>query len=380
MLKEIHDLPDVSFIDDKQLEDVQSEMIRDYQDKYKEITGKDVKLDRADPVSLMLYSMSIQIFQAMLYVDRTGKMDLLKYSFGPYLDNVAAMKGIIREPEKPARTMLEFTLSAPRNVITGIPAGTRATDGELYFETTEYAEIPAGMTSVKVDSICLKSGIEGNGLPIGAVKVLVDPIPYIAKVSNTDVSTGGVDIEDDESMKERIFIAPSTYSVAGPDDAYRYWSKTFNADISDVLVYSDTPVEVSVVFIMKDGELPTESMISGLQQYLMDGNIRPLTDKVTVKAPGTVDYNLSVKYFINQSDLKKVSTIKKEVEKAVDEFILWQRSKIGRDINSSKLVSMMMAAGAKRVEVTAPVFQTVGKANVAKLVKKTVVYGGLEDD
>lgn len=380
MIDEILNLPDVSFIDDMQLEDVQGQLIRDYQNRYKDITGKDIVLDRADPMSLILYALSVQVYQALLYVDKTGKQDLLKYSYGEYLDNLAAMKGIAREKAKPARAMIRFTLSGIRPSTVEIPAGTRVTDGEIYFQTESYAAIPAGSTSTDVAAECMTSGTSGNDLGIGEINVLVDPVPYVAKVSNTEPTSGGADIEDDDTLKDRIYIAPSKYSVAGPEESYRYWVKTYNSNISDVLIYSDDPVDVIIEFIMNNGELPSESMILGVQKFLADEQIRPLTDRLTVKAPDTVDYKVNVKYFVNQSDLKKVDTIKAAVEAAVDDYIVWQRSKIGRDINPSQLIQQMVSAGAKRVEVTLPVFQVIGKANVAKLSSKTVTYGGLEDD
>lgn len=380
MIDEMLNLPDVSFIDDMQLEDVQGQLIRDYQNRYKEITGKDIVLDRADPMSLILYALSVQVYQALLYVDKTGKQDLLKYSYGEYLDNLAAMKGIAREKAKPARAMIRFTLSGIRPSTVEIPAGTRVTDGEIYFQTESYAAIPAGNTSADVAAECMTSGTAGNDLGIGEINVLVDPVPYVAKVSNTEPTSGGADIEDDDTLKDRIYIAPSKYSVAGPEESYRYWVKTYNSNISDVLIYSDDPVDVIIEFIMNNGELPSESMILGVQKFLADEQIRPLTDRLTVKAPDTVDYKVNVKYFVNQSDLKKVDTIKAAVEAAVDDYIVWQRSKIGRDINPSQLIQQMVSAGAKRVEVTLPVFQVIGKANVAKLSSKTVTYGGLEDD
>lgn len=380
MIDEILNLPDVSFIDDKQLEQVQAEMIRDYQNRYAEITGKGIVLDRADPISLILYALGVQVFQSMLYVDKTGKQDLLKYSYGPYLDNLAAMKGIAREQAKPARAMVRFTLSEERKNIVEIPVGTRITNGNIYFQTEVYAAIQPGDTSADVPCTCMTSGISGNDLAAGELKILVDPIPYVSKVENKEATSGGADIEDDDTLKDRIYIAPSKYSVAGPEDAYRYWAITYNANITDVLIYSDNPVEVVIEFIMNDGELPSESMVRGLQTYLENEQIRPLTDKVTVKAPETVDYKINAKYFINKSDLKKVDTIKSSVKKAVEDYVIWQRSKIGRDINPSRLIQMMVAAGAKRVEVTLPVFQVIGKANVAKLSNKSVIYGGLEDD
>lgn len=380
MIQELKNLPDVSFIGDVTLKDIEDSLVRDYEEKYFETTGEKIILARADPVTLLLYACAVQFYQGYKYIDKAGKMDLLKYAYGPYLDHIASMKGITREQAKPARVMVRFTLSEVRPNTIEIPQGTQVTDGSMYFETEQYAEIKPGSGYIDVECVCLVSGSDGNDLQPGEINTLVNPIPYVASVSNIEETAGGVDIEDDDSMKERVYIAPSSYSVAGPEDAYRYWVKTFNSGISDVLVQSDNPVDVIVEFIMSDGELPTTGLIQGLQLYLQNKQIRPLTDKVTVKAPDTVDYKLDVRYYINTSDLKRADTIKTNVTAAVEQYIVWQRSKIGRDINPSQLIQMMVSAGAKRVEVKLPVFQVVGAANVAKLVSQTVTYGGIEDD
>lgn len=380
MIQELKNLPDVSFIGDVTLKDIEDSLVRDYEEKYFETTGEKIILARADPVTLLLYACAVQFYQGYKYIDKAGKMDLLKYAYGPYLDHIASMKGITREQAKPARVMVRFTLSEVRPNTIEIPQGTQVTDGSMYFETEQYAEIKPGSGYIDVECVCLVSGSDGNDLQPGEINTLVNPIPYVASVSNIEETAGGVDIEDDDSMKERVYIAPSSYSVAGPEDAYRYWVKTFNSGISDVLVQSDNPVDIIVEFIMSDGELPTTGLIQGLQLYLQNKQIRPLTDKVTVKAPDTVDYKLDVRYYINTSDLKRADTIKANVTAAVEQYTVWQRSKIGRDINPSQLIQMMVSAGAKRVEVKLPVFQVVGAANVAKLVSQTVTYGGIEDD
>ncbi len=41
--------PDISFIEDATIEEVMATMIQDYQDKYKELTGREVSLGQADP-------------------------------------------------------------------------------------------------------------------------------------------------------------------------------------------------------------------------------------------------------------------------------------------------------------------------------------------
>ena len=54
--------------------------------------------------------------------------------------------------------------------------------------------------------------------------MIVDPLPYVSAVSNTTVTAGGVDEEDDDSFRERIRTAGASFSVAGPAGAYRYFA------------------------------------------------------------------------------------------------------------------------------------------------------------
>lgn len=379
-IEQIERLPDVSFIDDDiNLDGIQKQMLQDYQDKYMEETGEETVLDRGEPIALILYACSVQIYQMYMYVDRAGKQNLLKYAFGAFLDNLAALKGIERTAAKPATVTIRFTLSEAQTGATAIPAGTRVTDGEVYFTTDEYAEIKAGETTVDVACTSIETGADLNGIQEGAIQTLVDPIPYIESVTNITETDGGADPESDESLKDRIYIAPSRYSTAGTEEAYVYWVKTYNSAIADVKVSSDNPGEVDIVFLMDDG-IPSQEMITGLTKYITDPNIRPLTDKVVVKAPTVVNYSISLTYYINSSDSGSVATIQSEVAKAVDDFVTWQQSKIGRDINSSELIKRVTAAGAKRVEIKSPVFQKIGGTSIAYCTSKNVTYGGVEDD
>lgn len=86
-IEQIERLPDVSFIDeDINLDGIQKQMLQDYQDKYMEETGEETVLDRGEPIALILYACSVQIYQMYMYVDRAGKQNLLKYAFGAFLE------------------------------------------------------------------------------------------------------------------------------------------------------------------------------------------------------------------------------------------------------------------------------------------------------
>lgn len=373
--------PDISFIDDCTVEDVLAQMINDYQEKYKELTGKDVSLAQADPYRLIMYACTVQIYQGMQYADYAGKMGLLKYSRGNFLDNLAPLRGVKRIESTAASTVLQFSIGAPIKSVVAIPAGTRVTNGnDIYFATDEYAEIPVGETFVTVPATCTTTGASGNGFSAGEFNVLVNTLPYITSVMNTVTTYGGADTEDDESLKDRIFNAPSSYSNAGSAGAYEYHTKTVDPTISNVVVISPSPGEVEVYFVCDGGKLPEDALISEVAAYLMDNNVRPLTDKVTVQAPTTQEYNVEFTYYIASSDKAAVATIQSNIETAVSVYNTWQTEKIGRDINPSYLIQKVMAAGAKRVEVVSPSFTVLDKTTIAKLGTVTMTYGGLEDD
>lgn len=251
----------------------------------------------------------------------------------------------------------------------------------VYFATDTYAEIPTGSTTVDVVATCTTIGQEGNGVSVGEINTIVDPIPYVASAANINTSVGGADIESDEVFAERIYLSPSAYSTAGPEDSYKYHARRYNAAIGDVVASSQQAAgKVNIVFLMEDGSTPDSATIAGLQAHLNDKTIRPMTDVVTVSAPTEVSYTIGLTYYINRSDSAQAVAIQTAVNQAVNDYVQWQRH-IGKDINPSKLTALVMAAGAKRVSLTAPAYTTVGASAVAALAgSPTVNYGGLEDD
>ena len=377
----IENLPDVDFIDELELSDVQELLLGSYADKYQELTGEQVQMTKADPVRIILLSCAQILYQGLQMVDKGGRMNLLKYAYDEYLDSLAALRGITRRPASAARTDVKFTLSAVRESATAIPSGTQVTaESEVYFATTEYAEIPAGEMEVVIPAECTKAGEEGNGYAAGEVNVLVDSIGFVDSASNVSETAGGADEENDDDLAERTFLAPSGYSTAGPDDAYEYLVKSSGADVGDVKVSSPSPGVVDIRAAMSDGSIPDDATITYLQGYLSQRGKRPLTDKVQVSKPAPQEFTIDVTYYINSSKSGMAEAIKPLAEAAVEEYRMWQISKIGRDINPDELVYRIIGAGAKRVSVIQPAYLAVPASSKAECKAVKITYGGLEDD
>lgn len=378
-IEELKNIPDIDFCT-KSTEQIRDEMIADYSEKYAELTGSGPYLAPASPERLILNAAALQLSVLAQSINAAGKSNFLKYAVGSVLDNLAALKGIFRKSPTAATVVLKFSITDARPSAVSIPGGTRVCTGKRqYFSTDEYCEISAGQMSVAVTATASEPGTSGNDIPIGALTTIVDPIPYVSAVMNTTISSGGSDTESDDSLTLRTYLAPASYSVAGPAQAYRYWAKRFRSDIEDVEVSSPNAGNVSVIFSLSGGGIPTSEDLSAMSEYLSADTIRPLTDNVTVSAPVQDSYSITLTYYIRKSDSANASAIQAAVNEAVDAYQLWQ-SRIGRDINPSDLICRIMQAGARRVAVTAPVYTQVSDGHIAKCSSTEVTYGGLEDD
>lgn len=381
-ISKLYNLPDISFVDDISYEKILNDMIADYEKKYQEATGRKVALRPGDKEHIHLRIEAGQYFQMYQILDNAAKMNLLKYSKGNFLRHLGAFKKTFIQEPKPAVVTARFTLSEIRKDVIYIPQGTRITAGDgVYFATDDYAEVKAGDSFVDVDCTCETVGEVGNEYIVGQIETIVDPVPYVSGVSNITKSDGGTGEESEDSFRERIFLAPSSYSVAGPADAYEYWVKQYNsAAIEDVKIYEPTEAVVDIRILLVGGALPSKTFCSGCLEYLRENPIIPLTDNDLVAAPDVVNYNLKAVYYIARSDLNNIKVIQESIEAAKETYLNWQRTKIGRDINPDALTEFVRAAGGKRVVITSPVFTPIPETSIA--MEKTVefTYGGIEDD
>lgn len=381
-IQKLYNLPEISFIEGITYEGILNEMVADFETKYTEETGRKIKLRPGDKEHIHLRVLAGQYYQMYQQLDYAAKMNLLKYSKGDFLKHLGAFKKTFIQEPRAAAVKVRFTLSEVRKDVIYIPEGTRVTAGDgVYFATDDYAEVAAGESYADVTCTCETAGDIGNNYQPGTIEIIVDPVPYVKSVVNVTKSDGGSGEESEESFRERIFLAPSSYSVAGPADAYEYWVKQYNsAVIEDVKIYEPVEAVVDIRILLQGGALPSETFCSGCLQYLKDNPIIPLTDNNYVLPPDVVGYDLKATYYISRSDINNVKSIQDSIEAAKDTYLNWQRTKIGRDLNPDALIEFVRAAGGKRCVIESPVFTVIPETSVAQEKTVEFVYGGIEDD
>lgn len=382
-IRALDELPDISYIEGMTLDTVKEMLLNEYKKNLEKITGREAVVGRCDPYRILLNSVAVMDVQMLLFIDQCGKMNSLKYAFGDYLDHIGVRQSRPRKEAQKAVVTVEFALDAARQSVEPIPVGTMVTaDQAVFFETAEYAEIPAGDLSVPVKCVCTVAGQAGNEYGVGEITTLATPTGFIAHVSNTTVSAGGTDRESDDEYREGIYNAPNKYSTAGPDEAWVALIKDFDPMVEDVKPTTVPGSGVNTIIILnKHGNIPEESQMANIRDYLMRPDIRTFGINVHVCAPTPVGYGILLVYYIANFDKDRVAEICVEVDLAVAKFIEWQSGKIGRDVNPDELLAMIKQAGVKRAVISEPSFSPVPDDSVAVFNGiADIRFGGVESD
>jgi phage-related baseplate assembly protein len=347
-------LPDVDFaVKDAGL--IRSEMLTDYEAAYRTLTSVAKVLAPADPIRMLLLSVAQHFTQERVIFDQGCKMNLLKYSRGPFLDNVVGLHGprADRLPAAFALTTLEFTLTGllPFDVV--IAAGTGAqTVNDILFMTLADIPIPAGQQFGSGVAQCTTAGRIGNGYIAGQVSSLTNwNQPYGVNVRNITETAGGSDGEQDDRYRVRGWLMPESYSTCGCREAYEYWTFQAHPDIIQVVVHSAPEIagEVHLYPLMRGGEVPTQEILDLVLDMCSPKDKRPTSDYVTAYFPTLVNYTVHVDWWALRDNLIPIEQITTKVNQVVNDWILWTRGAIGGDIIPDDLIRRVIAAGAKRV-------------------------------
>jgi phage-related baseplate assembly protein len=304
---------------------------------YEARTGK--VLAPADVEMLLINAFAYREGLIRASINDAARQNLVPFSRGSILEYLGQLVGVSRLPAAGAEVTIRFTLVGGHTGVT-IPTGLRvqSTDGKVIFSTVETKLAPVGTLTLDVKAECTTTGKIGNDYEINKIGVILDPLPYVQFASNIELSKGGADEETDDELRERIYLAPASFSVAGPRGAYKYFAKSAHPSIIDVSVTSPNPGEVLICPLLENGQLPTVDILNDVLAVCNADNVRPLTDTVLVQAPNKIDYAIEVDVTLINGAIQ--SEVETEINSRIDAFKKARLNKLGKDVVSSVISSL----------------------------------------
>ncbi|MEX3629051.1 MAG: baseplate J/gp47 family protein [Burkholderia sp.] len=299
---------------------------------------------------------------------------LVRYSRAPILDMLGENVDCHRILARPATCTLEFTFDAP-GVATIIPAGTQV-GSDVIFQTSADVAVAATDTSATVAGICTVAGSAGNGFVAGQIGGLAGNVENlnITLAQNTTTTAGGTDDELDDNYRQRIMLAPESFSTTGPSDAYVYWARTADPSIADVTVQfpelvlangalqSANAVPPGCVFLypLTTSGLPTQAIMDAVLAMCSPKNRRAATDYVRVFAPQEVGYQIVAELTLfNNADQ---ATALAQANTAAQTYVAARERQLGLDIVREQIIGALNSPssyGVYKVNLIQPAADTV---------------------
>ena len=347
------DLPEPNFFSRDPVE-IEARMIA----RYEELAEK--PLLPAQPERLMINLMTYELTLLRTEGERAARENLLRYATKEKLDLLGELVDVERLLESSALTTLRFSIDEALAFSVSVPAGARVgtADQTHVFATQSAAEIPPGDTFIDVAANAVAPGVAANGLVPSQVATLIDPPPLITAAANLTVTNSGADDEDDDRYRERIRIAPDSFSVAGPEGAYVFYALAASQTVSDVAVLGPEedgiPAGEVHVFPLATTGLPSAELKDLVEAAVSaDEQRRPLTDSVSIRDP--VEVAFTVAGVVTPYDDADANTVLANATAAVQAFVDAMRAKLGADIVPSQLAGAASAvAGVYDVVLSAP--------------------------
>lgn len=345
---------------------------------YEGLVGFKLSPGQAEMLLIQAFAYREQLLR--IQGNEAAKQNLLAFARYPMIDFLGELVGVKRLGASYAKCTISFALVSEHPALT-IPKGIKvqSIDGKVVFETLADVAVLTTDETVSVDAVCTTEGTAGNGYAIGEISIILDPQAYVLSATNTNLPTGGADTETDDAVRERIKLAPSSFSCAGPEDAYVFFAKSANPSIIDVGIKSEVPGTVEVYPLLIGAALPSTAILNEVDAKLSPKNVRPLNDVVVVAAPTVVEYEIEAEITLLSGAIQTV--VLAQIERNVAEYVTTRKEKLGRDAVRTQLISAMKIDGVYDVELIRPAANvTVDKNEVAVCTDTSISITGFSDE
>lgn len=327
---------------------------------YEQRTGKTLYPAQAE--RLLVDVIAYRETLVRIGIQEAAKQCLVRFARAPMLDYLGELVGVTRLPAQPARCTIRFSRTDSTAAVL-IPAGTRieSGDGRIAFVTDNDSTLAAGQLAIDLLASSTETGEQANGWQPGQISTLLDDLGEDVTAANIDISQGGSEEEQDDRLRERIFLAPEAFSTAGSRLAYRFHAMSAHPRIIDVavlgpkLTLSDgrlvsqngIPPGSVRLYPLLDSGLPDAAMLALVNNTCSAEKLRPLCDEVQTLAPVARNYSISATLTLYATaDRDTVLALARD---AASRYATDRAAGLGRDVVPSQLVSTLSVPGVYEV-------------------------------
>ncbi|MCA8066575.1 baseplate J/gp47 family protein [Burkholderia sp. AU38729] len=159
-------------------------------------------------------------------------------------------------------------------------------------------------------------------------------------------------MESDTDLRARTQLAPQSLSVAGPEGAYVSHARNADGRVLDASAVSPAPCEVLVSVLARDGDGTADpALIAAVAAALQADDVRPLTDKVTVRGAEILRYQVRARlvFFAGPDRAVALAEANRAMKKYTESM-----HRLGMEVTLDGIYAAARAAGVQKVILESP--------------------------
>ncbi|MDH6157107.1 MULTISPECIES: baseplate J/gp47 family protein [unclassified Janthinobacterium] len=161
-------------------------------------------------------------------------------------------------------------------------------------------------------------------------------------------------MEDDDAYRLRIQEAPDGLSVAGPKASYEFHARSSDGRVKDASATSPAPASVTVTVLANNDTGIADAdaaLLAIVARALNAEEVRPLGDRLTVRAAQVIDYQIEATLFIGVGPEVPILL---DAARANAVRVSQPRRPLGHSIYRSACSAAVHVEGVRKVVLTSP--------------------------
>lgn len=227
-----------------------------------------------------------------------------------------------------------------------------------YEELTGKTLYPAQADRLFLDVIAYREILVRNAIQDAATQNLLEfaRAPMIDYLGDL-MGVYRLEDETDDQLRNRIRLAPETYSTAGCRLAYKFHALSANSEIIDAAPIRADSIDAGVegdihIFVLTKTGTANQTILDQVSASCNDIKRRPISDDVNVFSGIEKTYTLDVT--VTPYDTANLSTVAAAVQSAAEAYVSAKQQQLGLDIDPSQIIDALFGEGVYKIDVNQP--------------------------
>jgi uncharacterized phage protein gp47/JayE len=217
------------------------------------------------------------------------ELGFVQTTFGEFLDQRAEEHGVARRQAVAATGQVTFTGTDGTLILAGTTVVSPGSDAVMPQEVATDADATIAGGTATVAATATTAGAAGN-LAVGAIQIVDPPVAGVDSVTNAVAFTGGLEEEDDDSLRTRLLTFVRNPGTSGNQADYTNWAlEVPGVGGVSVVPLEDGPGTVTVAIIGTDYLPASAGVVAEVQEYIAPGGSNAGTGKAPIGAAVTVE-------------------------------------------------------------------------------------------